>query len=40
MAEPRHGYAGQYVDGRFYSFGGSRCSGFLPVRASASTAIG
>jgi hypothetical protein len=40
MAEPRHGFAGQYVDGRFYSFGGSRCSGFYPVRTSASTAIG
>jgi non-specific serine/threonine protein kinase len=40
MAEPRHGFAGEYVDGRFYSFGGSRCSGFYPVRASSSTAIG
>jgi N-acetylneuraminic acid mutarotase len=40
MAEPRHGFAGEYVGGRFYSFGGSRCSGFYPVRASASTAIG
>jgi hypothetical protein len=40
MAEPKHGFGSEYVDGRLYVFGGSRCSGFYPVRSSASMAIG
>jgi hypothetical protein len=39
MAEPRHGFGAGLVDGRLYVFGGSVCSGFLPVRDSASTRL-
>jgi Kelch motif len=39
MAEPKHGFAAEYVGGRLYAIGGSRCSGFRPVRSSASMAI-
>ena len=40
MDEPKHGYAAEYANGRLYVFGGSRCSGFLPTRSSASLSVG
>ena len=39
MDEPRHGFGSAVVGGRLYVLGGSVCSGFSPVRDSASTPV-